>query len=164
MDPFLGEVRIFPISFVPKGWLACEGQTLPINQNQALFSLLGVTYGGNGTTTFMLPDLRGRVPVHASPTVPAGAQGGENSHTLTINEMPQHIHTVNAGTTAATATDPEGKVWAQVASPYHTLDTATPMNAGAIGMTGGSQPHNNMQPYLAVAFCIAVQGIYPPRG
>lgn len=163
MEPFIGEIRTFAINFAPSGWAFCEGQILQINQYQALFSLIGTTYGGNGVTTFALPDLRGRVPLHVSPTIPLGTSQGEAAHTLTAYEMPQHTHQVNASTGVADSPDPTEKVWAQVSSPYHSAASLSQMNSGAIGNTGGSQPHDNMQPYQAVRFCIALQGIFPTR-
>ncbi|WP_312110763.1 phage tail protein [Brevibacillus reuszeri] len=162
-EPFVGELRLFPINYAPRGWAFCDGQILQINQNQALYSLLGNTYGGDGRTTFALPDLRGKVPVHVSTSIPLGSSAGEASHTLTINEIPQHTHQVVASSANATATNPAGNTWAQVAEPYAQANSLTQMNPAAIGTAGGSQPHNNMQPYLAMHFCIALQGIYPSR-
>ncbi|GED68181.1 tail Collar domain-containing protein [Brevibacillus reuszeri] len=162
-EPFVGELRLFPINYAPRGWAFCDGQILQINQNQALYSLLGTTYGGDGRTTFALPDLRGKVPVHVSTSIPYGTSAGEASHTLTINEIPQHTHQVVASSANATATNPAGNTWAQVAEPYAQANSLTQMNPAAIGTAGGSQAHNNMQPYLAMHFCIAVQGIYPSR-
>ena len=163
-EPFLGELRLFPISnYAPRGWAFCDGQILQINQNQALYSLLGATYGGNGVTTFALPDLRGRVPIHVSMSIPYGTSAGEANHTLTVNEIPQHTHQVNASSASASATNPTGNTWAQVAEPYAQANSLTQLNSAAIGNAGGSQPHNNMQPYLAMHFCIATQGIYPSR-
>lgn len=163
-EPFLGELRLFPISnYAPRGWAFCDGQILPINQNQALYSLLGTTYGGDGRNTFALPDLRGRVPIHVHPSIPLGTSAGEASHTLTVNEIPQHTHQVMASSANATATNPTGNTWAQVSAPYAQANSLTPMNSAAIGTAGGSQPHSNMQPYQAMHFCIATQGIYPSR-
>jgi microcystin-dependent protein len=164
-DPFIGEIKAFPYNLVPRGWAACEGQILSIAQNQALFSLLGTTYGGNGVTMFALPDLRGRVPIHASPSIPAGAVQGEEAHTLTVNEMPQHTHIANASSAAASvAAVAPANTWATTESAsYNPPGTAVAMAQTAISASGGSQPHPNMQPYLAVAFCIATQGIYPSR-
>lgn len=163
-EPFLGELRLFPISnYAPRGWAFCDGQILPINQNQALYSLLGTTYGGDGRNTFALPDLRGRVPIHVHPSIPLGTSAGEASHTLTVNEIPQHTHQVMASSANATATNPTGNTWAQVSAPYAQANSLTPMNSAAIGTAGGSQPHSNMQPYQAMHFCIATTGIYPSR-
>lgn len=165
MEPFLGEIRLFGFGFVPKGWLPCNGQLMNINTNTALFALLGTAYGGNGTTTFALPDYRGRVPVHQSSSLPVGANGGEETHTLTVAEMPAHIHHVSASNGDGTAKAPEGMTWAvpqSKANAFSTMLDKTMSNA-AFGAAGGSQPHSNMQPYLAINYCIAVQGIFPPR-
>ncbi|GLC86989.1 phage tail protein [Lysinibacillus piscis] len=161
-EPFLGEVRIFPISYVPRGWLSCEGQLLPIRQNQALYSLLGTVYGGDGITTFALPDLRGRVPIHVSSSLPLGTKAGEETHTLTTNEMPQHTHQINGSSNPASAPSPQGNVWAGQDNLYAAGATVA-MNQAALSTAGSGQAHNNMQPYLAVRFCIATQGIFPSR-
>ncbi|MCM3628987.1 tail fiber protein [Paenibacillus glycanilyticus] len=162
-EPFLGEVRQFPFNFAPKGWASCNGQLLSIAQNQALFSILGTTYGGNGTTNFALPNLMGRVPVHAGQGVALGQTAGEESHTLTINEIPQHNHLAKAGSDAA-GSGPDGKTWGTSTSitPFASQSN-TIMSPNAIAPAGGSQPHSNMQPYLVINFCIAIQGIYPSR-
>ncbi|MWC30176.1 phage tail protein [Paenibacillus sp. MMS18-CY102] len=166
MEPFLGEVRAFGFGITPKGWMPCMGQLLAINTNQALFSLLGTAYGGNGTTNFALPDYRGRVQVSTSNTIPLGTVGGEENHTLTLNEMPAHNHGVLANSGDATSKTAAGMTWAVPGSKANafatTIDKA--MSSEAISVTGGSQPHNNMQPYLVLNYCIAVQGIYPSRG
>ncbi|MFC4098080.1 phage tail protein [Paenibacillus xanthanilyticus] len=162
-EPFVGEIRLFANNYAPRGWASCEGQLLPINMNQALYSLLGNVYGGDGVTTFALPDLRGRVALHVSPTIPLGTSQGEAAHTLTVNEMPQHTHQVSASNVQADQISPANNVWAQVNAPYDPAAAMVPMNAGAIGTSGGSQPHNNMQPYLAANYYIAVQGIFPSR-
>ena len=162
-EPYLGEVRLFSIHYAPRGWLSCEGQLLSINQNQALYSLLGTVYGGDGVNTFALPDLRGRVPIHVSPSLPLGTKAGEETHTLTTNEMPQHTHQVHGSSSSASATSPQGNVWANMSNLYASNTTLVSMNSAALSTTGGGQTHNNMQPYLAVRFCIAIQGIYPSR-
>ena len=162
-EPFLGEIRMTSWGFAAKGWALCNGQILSIAQNQALFSLLGTMYGGNGTTTFALPDLRGRVPNHIGKNV-QGTLAGEEGHTLTINELSMHSHGVIGSQATAATSSPEGAFWAAQTgqSPYN--DTADQkMWDGAIGMTGGSQPHLNMQPYLTISFMIALVGIYPSR-
>ena len=162
-EPFLGEIRSFSFGLIPRGWLACQGQMLPVQQNQALFSLLGVNYGGNGVTVFGLPDLRGRVPLHLSSAYPLGAAAGEASHTLTVNEMPMHTHAVQASGETATLIPPQGNVWPQSADTYAASAPDVAMGARAVSTAGGSQAHDNMQPYLTISFCIAIQGIYPPR-
>lgn len=163
-EPFLGEIRLFPIGYASQGWAYCEGQLLAINQNQALFSLLGTVYGGNGVTTFALPDLRGRVPIHAAPQYSLGAQGGEETHTLTVNEMPAHTHPVFASTSNADQVEPAGHVWAQYSTPsYATSGHKVTMHAQAVSQSGNSTAHPNMQPYIGLHYCIALQGIYPTR-
>jgi microcystin-dependent protein len=161
-EPFLSEIRIMSFVFAPKGWALCNGQQLPINQNQALFSLLGTTFGGNGQTTFALPDVRHRVPMHAGAGHTLGERGGEDAHTLTSSEMPEHVHTVGASTVADGGTNlPTGKFLGSANNVYHTPQNLTPFNPAVIGNAGGSQAHNNDQPYLVLSFCIALQGIFP---
>jgi microcystin-dependent protein len=160
--PYLGEIRIFSFNFTPKGWAMCNGQLLAINQNQALFSLLGTTYGGNGINNFSLPNLQGRTPVYVGNGLLLGQTGGEQSHTLTINEIPLHTHPVTASSAAADNSVTQGNVWAKTESAYATAATGT-MDPTAVPMAGGGQPHNNMQPYLVLSFCIALQGIFPSR-
>lgn len=162
--PYIGEIRATSFNFPPKGWALCNGQILPINQNQALFSILGTTYGGNGTTTFALPDLRGRVPLHAGNNVNLGERLGEEAHTLTIAEMPVHTHGVNGTGETADSGQPNGALWASNTgqSPYSSSANAQMAN-NAIVPAGGNQPHNNMSPYLTVNFIIALVGIYPSR-
>lgn len=163
-DPFLGQVQAFAISYAPRGWAECNGQLLPINQNQALYAILGTTYGGNGVTTFALPDLRGRVPIHVSQTIPRGTSQGEEAHTLTVNEMPAHNHFAMADSnTATTQGTPVGNVWAAEASNAYGTGLTGLLNATAIGTAGGSQPHSNLQPYTVVRFCIALTGIFPTQ-
>ncbi len=161
-EPFLGEIRIVSFNFAPRGWAVCNGQVLPINQNQALFSLLGTTYGGNGQTTFALPDLRGRVPLHMGGGFVAGQAGGEAQHTLTVSELPPHIHSVGAMPGLADKTDPTGRAWAGGRTAYASSANTT-MNAASIGTAGASQGHDNLSPYLTLTFCIALQGIFPSR-
>jgi microcystin-dependent protein len=161
-EPFLSEIRLMSFTFAPKGWALCNGQLLPINQNQALFSLLGTTFGGDGRVNFALPDLRGRVPLHVGSGHTLGERAGEQAHTLSIGELPTHTHGVNASTLASGGTDnPAGNYLGSASNLYHTPAGLTPMNAGTIGPTGGSQPHLNMQPFLTLSFCIALQGIFP---
>jgi microcystin-dependent protein len=151
--------------FAPKGWALCNGQFLPINQNQALFSLLGTTYGGNGQTTFALPNLQGRVPIHTGDnTFSLGQAGGETAHTLTTGELPAHLHGVAASTVSTGGNDnPTGRFLGSANNVYAAPSNLTPMNAGTIANTGGSQAHLNQQPFLTLSFCIALQGIFPSR-
>jgi len=162
-EPFLSEIRIMSFNFPPRGWALCNGQLMPINQNQALFSLLGTTYGGDGRTTFSLPNLQGSVPIHTGNGHTLGQVSGEPTHTLIINEMPQHTHALTATSSAGTQSLVPGNLLATSPNQlYHALDSnQTAMNPGAIGITGNSQPHPNMMPYLTLCFCIALQGIFP---
>ena len=162
-EPFLSEIRMMSFNFAPKGWALCNGQTLPINQNQALFSLLGTTYGGNGQTTFALPDLRGRVPVHMGAGYTEGQAGGQEAHTVTVSEMPQHAHFMKGIDAPATSNVGSAAFLAQRADAYAPPSNLTAMSAAEITNTGGSQPHNNLQPYLVLNFCIALVGIFPSR-
>jgi microcystin-dependent protein len=158
-------------SFAPKGWALCNGQLLPINQNQALFSLLGTTYGGNGQTTFALPDLRGNAPIHEGGGHTLGEKGGEQAHTLTMSELPQHIHDFSANTCVqsatanATAGSPTSNYWANSGRAAYSTGGVSlgAMSPQAVTNVGGSQPHTNMQPYLVLNFCIALQGIFPSQ-
>jgi microcystin-dependent protein len=172
MNPYLGEIRIFAGNFAPRGWAMCNGQILPISQNTALFSLIGTFYGGNGTSTFALPDFRSRAPVHQgngaglSPYV-LGETTGVETVTLLSSQMPLHNHAVNASSGAGTLVAASGAFWAADGASrggklYASAGGAT-MAAGAIGQTGGGVPHNNIQPYLALNFIIALQGIFPSR-
>jgi microcystin-dependent protein len=164
--PYIGEVKIVSFGFAPKNWTQCNGQLLPINQNQALFSLLGTTYGGNGQTTFALPNMQGRVPIHVGAGFVQGQAAGEVAHTVTTSEMPAHNHFVNATTNKATTATPSASlVLAQStgANLYAAASNATPMDPRATSNVGGSQPHSNQQPYLVLNFCIALQGIFPSR-
>lgn len=164
--PFLGEIRILSFNFAPQGWAMCNGQLMPINQNQALFSLLGTTYGGNGQTTFALPDLRGRAAIHEGNGHTLGEKAGESAHTLTISEMPQHVHTFNASSSAATTNVPAGNTVLSASNPqniYAQANNTVAMNPGSLNAVGGNQPHTNMQPYLALTFAIALQGIFPSQ-
>jgi microcystin-dependent protein len=162
--PFLGEIKMISWNFPPKGWAFCNGQFLPINQNQALFSLLGTMYGGNGQTTFALPDFRGRSPFHVGQGFIQGQVGGEPSHTITNSEMPAHNHMVGCNSVAGDSVPPTGKIWAQTSqNPYGGLTNLQAMDPSTISNVGGSQPHNNLQPYLVINFIIALQGIFPSR-
>ena len=163
-EPFLSEIRIMSFGYAPRSWALCNGQLLPINQNQALFSLLGTTYGGNGQTNFALPDLRGQVPIHVGQGNLLGGKGGEQAHTVTINELPTHVHFANASTTAADTPLLPNNILAKTtaANLYKAAPTnLVALNAGTIASVGGSQAHQNMQPFLVLSFCIALQGIFP---
>jgi microcystin-dependent protein len=163
-EPFLSEIKIMSFGFAPRGWALCNGQLLPINQNQALFSLLGTTYGGDGRTTFALPDLRGRTPIHEGNGHTFGERAGEEAHTLSIAEMPAHVHAANGTNTNGTAIVPTGNLAA--GSPnqlYAAPQNLTPLNAGTLANVGGSQAHANMQPFLTLSFCIALVGIFPSQ-
>lgn len=169
MEPFIGEVILFAGNFEPRGWMYCDGQLLPIAQFSALYSILGTAYGGDGQTTFALPDLRGRVPLgprHGPGLSPhlLGASGGQETVTLTANQMPSHHHTQFAALTLATSPDPTGNMLAVETDPaYAPSGPAAAMGVQAIGSAGGSQSHQNLQPYLALNYIIAIEGIYPSR-
>ncbi|HYP00244.1 MAG TPA: tail fiber protein [Pyrinomonadaceae bacterium] len=162
-EPFLSEIRIMSFNFAPKGWAMCNGQLLPINQNQALFSLLGTTYGGDGRVNFALPDLRSRVPVHEGSGHTLGERGGEQAHTLTISELPTHTHLVQASSANSTLVVPTGNVLGAVANLYNPPQSLTSLLPSEISNVGGSQAHLNMQPFLVLTFCIALQGIFPSQ-
>jgi microcystin-dependent protein len=167
-DPFLSEIRIMSFNFPPKGWALCNGQFLPINQNQALFSLLGTTYGGNGQTTFALPDLRGRVAASQNGGLVLGEAAGSENVTLTIQTMPQHFHFLVASNTQGDIQNPNfggvGNVLAQdPGNLYAPVGSLTTLNPLSVTNYGGSQAHENRQPYLTLSFCIALQGIFPSR-
>ncbi|HTZ44403.1 MAG TPA: tail fiber protein [Jatrophihabitans sp.] len=173
-DPFLAEIRMFAGNFAPTGWALCNGQLMAISQNTALFSLLGTTYGGDGRSTFALPDLRGSAPIQQGQGAGLsqrflGEQGGEQTVTLLNSEMPAHTHRPNALDAAGDSGDPTNRIWSQASfgkGGTNLYSTNTPnqmMNPMEIGVTGGSQPHNNMPPYLCVSFIIALQGIFPQR-
>jgi microcystin-dependent protein len=166
-EPFLAEIRIMSFNFAPKGWAECNGQTMPINQNQALFALLGTMYGGNGQTTFALPDLRSRVPIHMGGGHTQGERAGEDVHTLSVAEMPTHIHPVQG---VSNSTDPNGTNVAAgnllASGPseiYSGAASLAALSGTSVSKSGNSQPHQNMAPYLVLNFCIALQGIFPSR-
>ena len=161
--PFLSEIKIVSFNFAPKGWALCNGQLLPINQNQALFSLLGTTYGGDGRVNFALPNLQGRIPNHMGSGFTLGEQGGETAHTLNISELPAHTHTpLGNSTNPASSSSAAGNLWGFVPNDY-TPSSNSAMNPAGVTPTGGSQPHENMSPYLVLNFIIALQGIFPSQ-
>jgi microcystin-dependent protein len=165
-EPFLSEIKIMSFNFPPKGWAMCNGQLLPINQNQALFALLGTTYGGDGRQTFGLPNLQTRTPMHVGNGHTLGEIGGEQAHTLTIAELPAHTHSVNVANVAATSNAPSNaRMISQSggANLYAGASNLQPMAPQAIASVGGSQPHENKRPYLTLTFCIALQGIFPSQ-
>ena len=162
-EPFLAEIRLMSFGFAPKGWALCNGQLLPINQNQALFSLLGTTFGGDGRVNFALPDLRGRTPIHVGSGHTLGERAGEQAHTLSIAELPTHTHVLNASkNTVGGGIVATGKVLGNAGSQvFGPAQGLTAMNPGTVTNIGGSQAHLSMQPFLTLTFCIALQGIYP---
>jgi microcystin-dependent protein len=164
-EPFLAEIKIVGFNFAPRGYAFCDGQILPINQNQSLYSLLGTTYGGDGRVTFGLPDLRGRAPIHTGPINRLGTKGGAERHTLSQNEIPSHTHQVKATNSDATTGDPEGAMWAANSdgTNYASSSRDTTMSSSNLTSAGGGQAHYNMQPYLAIYFVIALQGLFPSR-
>jgi microcystin-dependent protein len=178
-DPFVAEIRIFPFNFAPKGWAFCNGQLLPLSQNTALFSLLGTTYGGDGKSNFALPNMQGNVPMFFGQgpglsLYDEGEVGGGDTVSLLQTEIPSHTHAVNATTGAGTVADPNGLMFADgdwsfqgssgKVQYYSTVAPTSQMSVNMIGLQGSSFPHNNMMPYLTLNFCIALQGVFPPRG
>jgi microcystin-dependent protein len=163
-QPFLSEIRIMSFGFPPKGWALCNGQLLPINQNQALFSLLGTTYGGDGRVNFALPNLQGQVPLHMGTGYGLGQKGGEQNHTLTFNELPTHTHVAGGSRDAGSSILPGPAVaLGALSNMYGPATSLTALAPDTIGLIGGSQPHVNMQPFLTLSFCIALEGIFPSR-
>ena len=163
--PFLGELRIITFNFPPRGWAFANGQLMAINQNQALFALLGTTYGGNGVTTFALPDLQGRAGLHTGNGYTLGQIGGETTHTLTITEMPAHTHRVSAGSGLAKLASPTNATWATTTNglDLYAASADVALAPGSVGLAGGSQPHENEPPYLVLNVIIALQGIFPSQ-
>ncbi|QHT57735.1 phage tail protein [Cellulomonas sp. H30R-01] len=161
-EPFLAEIRLTAFGYPPRGWAQCNGQLLPINQNQALFSLLGTQYGGDGRVNFALPDLRGRVPMHVGPGFTLGQVGGAETHTLTVGELPPHTHAVRAASAGDRAL-PGGARWAATDAPHYGPTPQAVMADGLVANAGGSQPHPNMPPYAALQAVIALVGIFPSR-
>jgi microcystin-dependent protein len=169
-DPFVAEIRIFPFNFAPKGWAWCDGQLLPISQNTALFSLLGTTYGGDGKSNFALPDLQGKAPMHPGQgnglsLHDLGETGGSETVTLLQTEIPAHTHALTASQADAIERTPSGQLLATgiAVGQYGAPAALTPMSPSTVTPAGGDQPHNNVQPYLTFYFCIALQGVFPPR-
>jgi microcystin-dependent protein len=159
--PFLGEIKIVGFTYPPKGWAFANGQFLPINQNQALFSLFGTMYGGNGQTTFALPDFRGRVPIHVGSGFIQGQAGGQEFHTITQSEMPAHNHFVQATSSSGNSNIPLGNLLAEVNAGMYATTPNTTLHPSTITNVGGSQPHENRQPYLVLNFIVALQGVFP---
>ncbi len=167
-EPFLAEVRIVGFNFAPRGWAFCDGQILPINQNQSLYSLLGTTYGGDGRTSFALPDVRGRSPMHVGRSDGGqdhrlGQKSGEETHTLSAAEMPNHDHVLQATNTNGNNPLPGGNLLAAFLNGYRNPDNLTSIRSGSVTNVGGGQAHDNMMPYLALNYCIALQGLFPSR-
>lgn len=164
-EPYVGEIRLFAANFAPAGWLFCHGQLLSISENETLFTLIGTTYGGDGESTFALPDLRGRIPLHQGNGAVLSGQGGSESVALTVQQIPAHTHPLQASTDVATQSSPGGNVPAQsTAADLYIADTPiTGLAASTLGPTGGSQPHENMQPFLGLNFIISLFGIFPSQ-
>ena len=162
-EPFLGEIRMVGFNFAPRGWALCDGQILPIAQNQSLYSLLGTTYGGDGRTTFALPDLRGRSPMHVGNGHTQGQKSGEETHTLALNEIPVHDHVLQSTSENGNQPIPTDAMLATANNMYGNPATLTSLRGDSVTSVGGGQAHDNMQPFLALNFCIALQGLFPSR-
>ena len=162
-QPYVGEIRMFAGNFAPAGWMFCQGQLLPISEFETLFNLIGTTYGGDGQSTFALPDLRGRLPIHQGSGFVLAANGGAETVTLTTNQIPAHSHTVTATTNPNTASLPGGNYLASGPDIYDQNKAGTATMAAAISSVGGSQPHSNFQPYLCVSFILSLFGVYPSQ-
>lgn len=163
-QPYIGEIRMFAGNFAPVGWMLCDGSILPISQNDTLFNLIGTTYGGDGQTTFALPDLRGRVPLHQGSGFALAQTGGAETVTLTVNQIPAHSHVPQANSGSGTQTSPAGNVWAASSNfPYSTNAPGSNMDPSAIGQAGGSQPHDNMVPFVGINFIISLFGVFPSQ-
>ena len=163
-QPYVGEIRMFAGNFAPAGWMFCEGQLLPISENETLFNLIGTTYGGDGQSTFALPDLRGRIPIHMGNSFILAETGGAEEITLTVNQIPAHSHPQLANSGVAQSNNPQNNILAAslAGTIYNSLNTnLVSMNPQAVGPTGGSQPHTNFQPYLCIDFIISLFGIFP---
>ena len=163
MEPFIGQLALFPFGFAPKGWMLCNGQLLQISQYPALFSLLGTAYGGDGIRTFALPNLQGRVPMGANKSMNLGQSGGENTHTLSSAELPMHNHLLMASSNPASATSPGGNVFAATSGKGYGTGARVALDPRIIPSAGGSQPHENRQPFTVLSYCIAVVGIFPSQ-
>lgn len=163
-EPYIGEIRVFAFGKIPRGWIPCNGSVLPIRQFQVLYAILGTTYGGDGLNTFCVPNLMGRTPVHPGPNIGIGQQGGSEKHALSLNEMPAHTHRPTARVNVeAGSASPKGKWWGKSFVNAYASEPDGPMKADIIGKSGGNQPHNNMQPSIVFQYCIAFEGILPPR-
>ena len=164
-QPFVGEIRMFGGNFAPAGWAFCDGRLIPISENDVLFQLIGTTYGGDGESTFALPNLQSRVPMHAASGFVVGQQGGEEQVTLTVNQIPAHGHALNADENSGTQLSATGNILAQTQNPmmYRAISPTLAMNGSSVLPAGGSQPHDNMAPYLVITFCVALLGVFPSR-
>jgi len=164
-SPFIGEIRMFAGNFAPVGWSFCNGAIIPIDQNDALFNLIGTTYGGDGQTTFALPNLQSRVPIHVGPGFALGQTGGTESVTLTVSQIPAHSHVPQANSTVGAAPNPQSNVWAKQdsLSPYSNTPPDSNMDPAALGSSGGSQPHDNMIPFLVINFILSLFGVFPSQ-